>query len=127
MQCHLNINFNHFVPDNTPSVGGHGILFGSLLGVAVLAIALASVMGVAMIRRRRTVYETSSNVQVLSMENIAASKEQTGLLGVFIFQFSAIDIANSDDSQYSDNSSSSEIAAVENLGFETLFITFLNV
>lgn len=75
MQCHLNINFNHFVPDNTPSVGGHGILFGSLLGVAVLAIALASVMGVAMIRRRRTVYETSSNVQVLSMENIAASKE----------------------------------------------------
>lgn len=50
-------------------------MVGSLLAVAVVAIVLTSILGVLMIIRRRTVYETSSNVQVLSMENVAATRE----------------------------------------------------
>lgn len=48
---------------------------GLLFAVAGLAIVLISIFGVLILRRRRTTYETSSNVQVLSMENIAANKE----------------------------------------------------
>ncbi|XP_028403908.1 ZP domain-containing protein-like [Dendronephthya gigantea] len=57
------------------SLKGHGVVTGLLFAVAVLAIVLISIFGILFLRRRRTKYETSSNVQVLSMENTAATKE----------------------------------------------------
>lgn len=48
---------------------------GSLLGVTALAIVMIIILGTLIVRRRRTRYETSSNIQVLSMENIVETKE----------------------------------------------------
>lgn len=57
--------------DSSQSRFGHGILMGTLLGVAGLAVLLISILGgVLIMKRRRATYDTSSNVKVLSMENI---------------------------------------------------------
>jgi hypothetical protein len=47
---------------------------GSLFGVSILVVVLISIL-VLIMKRRRTAYETSSNVQVLSMDNIVETKE----------------------------------------------------